>query len=189
MLIASDLRVGLVARIEGVLYKIIEVTHHAGQGKMGGFTHAKLRHLETGTIRESRFHPDEPIEGLTPERQSLQFLYRDDRFSHFMHPETFEQVDIENTRLGPAARFLTEAMTIPIEFVDGRVIGLVMPDVVDIKVTNTTPPARSHGGTNVWKEARLENGVTIMVPPFIAPGEMIRVDVARGMYVERTHKK
>jgi elongation factor P len=80
-------------------------------------------------------------------------------------------------------------MTVPVEFVDGRLIGLVMPDVVDIAVTHTTPPARSHGGTNVWKEARLENGVTIMVPPFIAPGEMIRVDVTRGMYVERTHKK
>jgi elongation factor P len=106
-----------------------------------------------------------------------------------MHPETFEQLDIENTRLGPPARFLTEAMTIPVEFVDARVIGLVIPDLVDIKVANTTPPARSHGGTNVWKEAMLENGVTIMVPPFIAPGEMIRVDVERGTYVERTHKK
>jgi elongation factor P len=189
MLIASDLRAGLVARIEGALYKVIEVTHHAGQGKMGGFTHAKLRHIETGTTRESRLHPDERIEDLTPERQTLQFLYRDDRFSHFMHPETFEQVDIENTRLGSAARFLTEAMTVPVEFVDDRVIGVVMPDVVDVKVTVTTPPERSHGGTNVWKEATLENGVKIMVPRFIAPGEIIRVDVERGTYVERAHKK
>ena len=58
--------------------------------------------------------------------------------------------------------------------------------IVDVKVANTMPPARSHGGMNVWKEARLENGVTIMVPPFIAPGEMIR---ERGTYVERAHKK
>lgn len=189
MLIASDLRVGLAVRIEGALYKVIEVTHHAGQGKMGGFTHAKLRHFETGTTRESRFHPDEPIEDVTPVRQILQFLYRDERFSHFMHSETFEQVDIENTRLGRAAKFLTEAMTVPIEFVDTQAIGIVMPDVVDVKVTNTTPPARSHGGTNVWKEAVLENGVSIMVPRFIASGEMIRVDVERETYVERAHKK
>jgi elongation factor P len=189
MLIASELRLGLAVRIEGALYKVIEVTHHAGQGTMGGFTHAKLRHLETGTTRERRFRADEPVEDVTPERQNLQFLYRDDRLRDFMHPETFEQVDLENTRLGRAASFLAEAMTIPIEFVEAHSIGIVLPDVVDVKVANTTPPARSHGGTNVWKEARLENGVTIMVPPFIAPGEMIRVDVERGTYVERAHKK
>lgn len=74
MVTASELRVGLAVRIEGTLYKVIEVTHHAGQGKMGGFTHAKLRHLETATTREWRFRSDEPIEDITPERQSLQFL-------------------------------------------------------------------------------------------------------------------
>lgn len=103
MLIASQLRAGSAVRIDGALYKVIEVTHHAGQGKMGGSAHVKLRHLETGTIREWRFRPDEPVEDIAPERQNLQFLY--------------------------------------------------------------------------------------MVPPFIAMGEMIRVDVERGTYVERAHKK
>jgi elongation factor P len=189
MLVASELRVGLAVRIQDALYKVVEVSHHAGQGKMGGVTHAKLRHLETGTTREWRFRADGPVEDITPERQNLQFLYKDDLLSHFMHPETFEQVDIENTRLGRAASFLAEAMTVPVEFVDARPIGIVMPDVVEMKVANTAPPARSHGGTNVWKEAMLETGVRIMVPPFVASGEMIRVDVERGTYVERAHKK
>lgn len=92
---------------------------------MGGGTHAKLRNLETGTMREWRFRADEAVEDITPERQNLQFLYKDDRFSHFMHPETFEQVAIENTRLGHAASFLAEAMTIPLEFVDAHPIGIV----------------------------------------------------------------
>ena len=189
MPMASELRAGFAVRVQGALYKVIEVTHHAGQGKMGGFTHAKLRHVETGTTREWRFRVDEPVEDITPERQNLQFLYKDDRLSHFMHPETFEQMDIENARLGRAAGFLAEGMTVPVEFVDAHPIGVVMPDVVEMKVADTAPPARSHGGTNVWKEAMLENGVKIMVPPFIAAGEAIRVDVEQATYVERAHKR
>jgi elongation factor P len=189
MLMASELRAGLAVRVGGAFYKVIEVTHHAGQGKMGGSTHAKLRHLDTGTTREWRFRPEEPVEEIRPERQNLQFLYRDDRLSHFMHPETFEQVDIENDRLGRAGAFLVESMTVPVEFVDAHPVGIVMPDIVELKVVDTPPPVRTHGDTNVWKEATLENGVKLMVPPFIATGEAIRVDVERGAYVERAHKK
>lgn len=189
MLMASELRAGLAVRVGGVFYKVIEVTHHAGQGKMGGSTHVKLRHLETGTTREWRFRPEEPVEDIRPERQNLQFLYSDDRFTHFMHPETFEQVDIENVRLGRAGTFLVEGMTVPVEFIDAHAVGIVMPDIVELKVADTAPPVRTHGDTNVWKEATLENGTKLMVPPFIATGEVIRVDVAGGTYVERAHRK
>ncbi len=90
MVLASELRAGLAVRVEGTLYKILEVSNHAGQGKMTGATHAKLRNLKTGTTREWRFRMDEMVEDLQPERQNLQFLYRDDSLAHFMHPETFE---------------------------------------------------------------------------------------------------
>ncbi len=189
MLMASDLRAGVAVRIGGVFYKVIEVTHHAGQGKMGGSTHAKLRQIETGNTREWRFRPDEPVEEVRPERHALQFLYRDDLLSHFMHPETFEQVDIENIRLGRAAAILVESMTVPVEFVDAHPVGIVMPDIVEVRVSTTAPPVRTHGDTNVWKEATLENGAKVMVPPFIASGETIRVDVEQGKYVERAHKR
>lgn len=103
MLSGSELRAGIAVRVEGTLYKVLESTYHSGQGKMGGVTHAKLRNLETDTVREWRFRADEPVEDITPERQNLQFLYKDDRLSYFMHPQTFEQVAIENSRLGRAA--------------------------------------------------------------------------------------
>jgi elongation factor P len=123
------------------------------------------------------------------ERQHLQFLYKDDHQSYFMHPETFEQVEIENRRLGRAASFLADGMTVPVEFVDGRAVAMVFPDVVEARVADTAPPTRVQGGTNIWKEATLDNGLRLMVPPFIAPGETVRVDVERGTYVERAHKK
>ena len=185
MLTASELRTGMAIRVEGTLYRVILAEYHSGQGKMGGVTHAKLRNLDTGTVRERRFRGDEMIDEIAPERQNLQFLYRDGDLSYFMHPETFEQIPIESSVLGRVAIFLAEELTVPVEFVAGRPIGVVFPEIVEVKVAETAPPAHTQGGSNVWKDARLENGLVVQVPPFIAPGEVVRVEVERGTYVER----
>ncbi len=189
MLTAAELRSGMALRIDGTLYKVVEAEYHGGQGKMGGVAHAKLRNLGTGTMREWRFRSGEVVEQLLPERQSMQFLYKDDESCYFMHPETFDQVPVDNTRLGRAVNFLDEGMIVPVEFVDGQPIGIVFPDIVEIKVTDTAPALHSQGVTNVWKQATLANGMPISVPPFISSGELIRVEVERGVYVERAKKK
>ena len=189
MLTASELHPGLALRIDGVLYRIIEASYHGGQGKMGGVAHVKLRNLETGTMREWRFRSDQVVEEVTPDRQNLQFLYTDERAAYFMHPETFEQVEVEIGRLGRATDFLREEMVVPVEFVEGRPLGIVFPEIVDARVADTTPAVHAQGLTNVWKEAVLDNGLTIRVPQFIAPGELIRVKVEDAAYVERAKKK
>ncbi len=189
MVAASELRSGMAIRVGGELYKVISASYHAGGGQMGGVTHAKLRNLHTGAVRELRFRADETLEDVQLERRPMQVLYRDDEATHFMDTETFEQVSIENQRLGPAAAYLTEGSTVPVEFSEGRAVGVVFPDVVEVHVVETAPPTRSVGTENVWKEARLDNGLVIQVPPFIAPGEWIRVDVATSTYVERAKRK
>ena len=185
MLPGSELRSGMAVRVDGVLYRIIGAEYHGGQGKMGGVMHAKLLSLKTGTVRERRFRADEMVEKVDPERQNMQFLYRDEDAGYFMHGETFEQVAIETTRLGRAAAYLTEGVILPVEFLDGEPVSIVFPDIVEARIADTAPPVHTQGIDNVWKEARLENGVKIMVPPFIAPGELVRVDVASSKYVER----
>jgi elongation factor P len=186
MVPASDLHPGMAVRVDGILYKVIAAEYHGGGGKMGGVTRAKLRNLATGTLREWRFRGDQVVEDVLPERQTMQFLYGDGGTSVFMHPETFEQVAIDNSRIGRAVPFLKEAMALPIEFFDGQPMSLVFPEIVDARVAETAPPAHTQGNDNGWKEARLENGVLIMVPPFIAPGESLRVEVETGTYVERS---
>ena len=188
MLSGAELRPGLAVRLEHTLYRVIDATYHGGQGKMGGVMHARLRNLETGTMTERNFRADETVQEVAPERQELQFLYQDGSLTVFMDPKTFEQVEIESTRLGRAAPFLAEGMTIPVEFIDGRPVSIVFPDIVDVKVVETAPPAHAQG-TSVWKQATLENGLKLLVPPFIAPGETIRVHVERGEYVERAKRR
>jgi elongation factor P len=185
MVQASGLRPGGAIRLEGVLYKVIAAEYHGGGGKMGGVTHAKLLNLATGTVRERRFRGDELVETLAPERQNMQYLYADGDVCYFMHPETFEQVAVEKSRLGRASAYVREGTVLPVEFYDGEAMGIVFPDIIEMRVTDTAPPQHTQGMDNVRKEATLENGMRILVPPFIGPGETIRVEVATGAYMER----
>jgi elongation factor P len=189
MLTASELRPGVALRIEGTLYKVLAAEYHAGGGKMGGVTHAKLRNLETGTLREWRFRADETVAEIEPERQLLQYLYSDEAMGYFMHPRTFEQIAIERARLGRASEYLREGMSVAVEFYEGRPVALDFPAIVEMRVADTAPPSHVQGTMNVWKEARLENGLLIRVPPFLAPGEMVRVQVETGEYVERAKQE
>lgn len=188
MVPASDLRAGMAVRLDGTLYKVVAADYRGGSGKMGGVMHARLQNVETGTFREWRFRSDEVLDDVAPERQPMQFLYTDDAYAYFMHPETFDQVAVDLRRLGRGGQYLKEGDVVPVEMVDGQPIGVVLPDIVEVRVTETAPPAHVQGTDNVWKEARLENGDTVMVPPFIAPGETIRIDVQTGTYVERAKK-
>jgi len=188
MVPASDLRAGMAVRLDGTLYKVVAADYRGGSGKMGGVMHARLQNVETGTFREWRFRSDEVLDDVVPERQPMEFLYADETHAYFMHPETFDQVAVDLRRLGRGRQYVKEGDTVPVELVDGRPIGVVLPDIVEVRVVETAPPAHVQGTDNVWKEARLENGDTVMVPPFIAPGETIRVEVETGAYVERAKK-
>jgi elongation factor P len=175
----------MTLRVDGALVRVVSAEYHGGQGKMGGVMHAKLRDLQTGKERERRFRAEEAVEEVQPDRQSLQFLYSDGGVSTFMNPQTYEQVAIDTVRLGKAAAWLTGDTVVPVEIVDGEPLGIVFPEIAEARVAETAAPYHTPGTDNVWKEAKLENGVTVMVPPFIDVGEAIRVDVETSRYVER----
>jgi elongation factor P len=179
----------MILRVDGALCRVLSADYHGGQGKMGGVMHAKLQDLRTGKERERRFRAEEAVEDVQPEKQSLQFLYADGGVSTFMNPQTYEQVAIDTARLGKAAAWLTGETVVPVEFVDGEPLGIVFPEVAEGRVAQTAEPYHTPGTDNVWKEAALDNGVKVMVPPFIATGEAIRVDVGSGRYVERAKPK
>lgn len=181
----SELRPRMTLRVDGALCRVVSADYHGGQGKMGGVMHAKLHDLQTGKERERRFRAEEAVEEVQPERQSLQFLYSEGAVSTFMNPQSYEQVAIDSARLGKAAAWLSEETVVPVEFVDGEPLGIVFPEIAEARVAETAAPYHTPGTDNVWKEATLDNGVKVMIPPFIDVGEAIRVDVESGRYVER----
>ncbi len=184
MVVASQLRPGMAVKFQDGLFKVIESVFHVGQGKMPGSVHAKLQHVTKQTFKEMRFRPEERLEDTQLEKQDMEFLYSDADSVTFMNPTTFDQVSIPFESIGPAQKFLKPEMRIPVEFYEGQPVSIVFPSIVEVKVQTTAQPVHQQQD-NTYKYATLENGLEVMVPQFIRPGEVVRIEVATGRYVDR----
>jgi elongation factor P len=111
-------------------------------------------------------------------------LYADADHSCFMNPETFEQTEIPNAMVGPSASFLEPGMRLVVEFVEGRPVSVVFPEVLEVKIASTAPPTHQQQDA-AFKSARLENGAEVMVPQFIKAGDTIRLAVVSMKYMDR----
>jgi len=191
MVIASELRPGMVIRIEGEIYKVLEVEAKAGAAKMGGVVKTKLSNVRSAHLWEPHFRPQERLEDLELQRNMMEFLFAQGDSCTFMSPDTYEQIEIPNLVLGVGQKFLHPGMELPVEFFNGEPISVVFPDIADARVSNTAPPSHSQQDS-AWKEARLQNGMSVRVPLFISSGELVRIEVKTGRYVERAraeHKR
>lgn len=188
MVVASQLRAGAVIRFQGQDYKILAADYHPGQGQMGGSTHARLQNLNTGTFWEHSFRADLKLDELPVEKRPLEFLYAGGEHCCFMHPETFEQFEIPKEIVGDQADFLEAGMKLAVEFVEGRPISVVFPDVLEVKIADTAPPTHQQQDTN-FKPAKLANGVSVMVPQFVKAGDVIRLDMQTLKYMDRTRSR
>jgi len=186
MLTASELQPGMVVRVEGQVYRVIEVEAKAAAAKLGGVVKAELSNVDTGRLWEARFRPQERLEDLPVERRNMEFLFREGETCTFMDPNSFEQVEVPNEMLGRAVDFLQSGSNVPLEFFAGRPISAVLPDIMEARVADTAPPSHSQQDS-AWKEATLDNGISIKVPLFIAPDERVRIDLRTGRYMERVH--
>jgi elongation factor P len=188
MVLASELKGGLVLRIEGEIYRVLQVEIKAGAAKLGGVVKAQLNNVITGSMWERHFRPQERLENVGLEQHTMEFLFSDGESCTFMNPENYEQVEVPRAMIGAAEKFLQSGILVPVEFFEDKPISVIFPNVVEVRVARTAPAAHAHQD-NAWKAATLENGVEILVPLFIAPGEVVRVDVAAGRYVERARSE
>lgn len=188
MVNAADLRAGMVVKIDGEPFRVIEADFHIGQGKMPGSVHAKLRDVLKDTTKELRFRPEERLEQTVLDKQEMEFLYSDADSATFMNPQSFEQVSVPLETVGPGHAFLKTEMTVPVEFYNGQPVSVALPETVELTVETTPEPVHQQQD-NIYKLATLENGMETMVPQFIAQGETVRIEVATGKYVERLRKE
>ncbi|MBZ5576972.1 MAG: translation elongation factor P [Acidobacteriia bacterium] len=188
MILASQIRSGMAIAFEGQTYRVISVDYHPGQGKMGGVTHSHLQNLSTGTLRDYSFRSELKVQEVSLDRQTLEFLYMDGGQCCFMHPDTYEQTELPRETIGPRASLLLPGMKLSIEFLDGRPVNVVFPDVLEVKVTGTAPPLHQQSDTN-FKPARLENGIEVLVPQFVKTGDLIRLHVESMKYMARAETR
>ncbi|HLJ50999.1 MAG TPA: hypothetical protein VKU01_33555 [Bryobacteraceae bacterium] len=184
MVVASQLRPGMAIRFQGQPYRVAAAEYHPGQGKMGGVTHARLQNLDTRTFWEHSFRSELKLEDFALEKQAMEFLYADGDQCCFMSPDTYDQAEISKDMVGPQASFLEAGLRLTVEFVNGRPVNVVFPEMLEVKIDDTAPPMHQQQETT-FKPARLPNGVEVMVPQFVKIGDTIRLDLQSMRYMDR----
>jgi elongation factor P len=181
---ATQIRRGMVIVFEGQPCKVIEFRHHT-PGNLRAMMQTKLRDLRTGSSFEHRFRSADTVERAAMEQHEMEFMYADGSHYHFMNTENYEQTALSDEDLGDMAQWLLPGMRIQAEYYEGSPIGIDLPPSIELTVVSTEPTMKGATVSNVNKPAKLENGVTISVPPFVNEGDRIRVDPVEGRYMER----
>lgn len=185
MVAASQIRAGMAIRFDGQDWKVLVATYHPGQGKMGGVLHARLLNLSTGTQWEHSLRGDLKVEELPLERKPMQFLYDDGLHCVFLDADGAAQAEVPRGLLAGRESWLLPEMTVTVEFLHDRPVSVVWPDYLELCVADTAPPAHQSGPDTTWKPATLENGLEVQVPPFIKPGDRIRIGLPSLKYMDR----
>lgn len=181
---ANDIRKGMVILFEGAPCKVMDFRHHT-PGNLRAMVQTRMRNLITGSSFEHRFRSADTLEKVTLDQHEMEYLYSDGEHHHFMNTESYEQTSMSEADLGEAAQWLMPGLKIEVEFYNGNPIGVKLPDSMELAVEYTEPGLKGATVTNTNKPARLENGVTIQVPPFVNEGEKIRVNPTEARYLER----
>ena len=184
MISATDIRKGMILKLDGKLYSVMDYQHVA-KGNKRSYVQAKLRNLKDGGQREERLRSGDKVEQVFVEQTSMEYLYQDRNEYVFMNTETNEQVSLMRDMVEDALPYMIPNVQVKINFHDGKALGIQLPTTVDLKIVETEPGLKGATVTNVFKPAKTETGLVVPVPPFINNGEMIRVDTRDGRYVER----
>jgi elongation factor P len=170
----------MVLMLEGAPY-VIEDSHQSGTAQTKHKLHTRLRHLKTGHMIDRVFAENERVPVAHLETRGVTYSYSQGDMHVFLDAKTFEELDLHDQQLGERRWFLKENEDYKAMFLDGAFLDVVLPPQIPLKVLDTATPVRG-GSDTAWKEAKLETGLEIMVPLFIAKGETIRVDTASRKY-------
>ena len=176
----SEFKRMMVLMLEGGPH-VIEELHVSGTAQTRHKLHTRLRHLKTGHVIERVFADNERVPVAQLETRHITYSYTKGGMHIFLDAVTFDELDISDEQLGERRWFLKENEEYKAMLLEGRLLDIVLPPQVPLKVVDTAPPVRG-GNDSTWKEAKLETGLEIMVPLFIAKGETIRVETAGRKY-------
>ena len=181
---ASDIRKGTAVIIDGKLFVVTGADHNT-PGNLRAKVQFKLRDVHKGTILDKRVGATDDIETTNLDSRSVEYLYSDADGHVIMDNETYEQYTLPKEMFGDDILYLKPNTQLTALFHEGKVISYELPQVVDLKVTDTAPGIKGATATNQLKDAQLETGLRTRVPPFIEIGEVVRISTETGAYLSR----
>lgn len=154
-------------------------------GRGGAIVKVNVRNLITGAVIEDSYSTNVKVEDISTSKKRLQYLYNDGATATFMDPDSFEQVEMPVKLIQNEIKFIKEGDGVDVMFWDEKVLSIDLPPKVTLEVVETDPGVRGNSATNLYKSAKLENGLDVKVPLFIEKGDKVRVDTRTTEYVER----
>ena len=180
----NDIKNGMTILFEDNIYTVLEFSH-VKPGKGAAFVQVKLKNLRTGSIVERRFNSGVKLEKAMIEKKNMQFLYESSGVYTFMDNETYEQLELSEAQLGNDKYYLKDGLEVIVSLYQGEVLGVILPEKVELKIVATEPAVKGNTTNNAMKDATVETGLMVRVPLFIEEGETIIVSTADGKYVSR----
>ncbi len=184
MIKASELKKGRVVLHEGALYTVSDI-QRVSKGNWRSYLQVKLKSLKDGRVTDARMSVDDRVDTPFVDTKPYQYLYRDGDHFVLMDQQTYDQFHAPADVMGDADHYLRGNEIVTVSFIEGKIVAIELPNTVDLKVVDTPPQVRGATATNQSKDATLETGLKVRVPPFIEVGEEVRVDTRTGEYLER----
>lgn len=180
----NEIRPGNVIEHDGGLWAAVK-TNAVKPGKGGAYNQVELKNLITGTKLNERFRAAETVERVRLEQKDFSFLYEQSEALIFMDTESYEQLELLKDFVGDRAAFLQDGMMVTVELYEEKPIGIRLPEQVTLAIVEADPVVKGQTAASSYKPAVLENGIRILVPPFIASGERVIVDTSELTYISR----
>ncbi len=184
MIQSSQLRVGMCVLFEGDVCRVMSASH-VTPGNLRGFVQAKMRNLRNGNSFEHRFGSTEKVERAILETRQMEYLYSDPSGHHFMNQETYEQVTLDDETLGDSMLYLLPNTVIQVDFHEENPVGIELPNTVTLEIVETDPSMKGATASASYKPAKMETGLTVMIPPFIEVGTKVIIDTRENKYLSR----
>ena len=184
MISVNDFKTGLTIEVDNDIYTVIDF-QHVKPGKGAAFVRSKLKGLRNGNVVEKTFRAGETVSRAVIDNRAMQYLYNSGSEYTFMDNETYDQITLNESQLEWEKKFLIENMIINISSYQGEIIGIQLPNSVELKVVETEPGIKGNTAQGATKNAKLETGLTVQVPLFINEGDVLLVDTREGKYISR----
>jgi elongation factor P len=161
---------------------------HVKPGKGAAFVRSKLKNIRTGYTVERTFNSNEKVETARINFMEMQFLYKSENDYTLMDMETYEQLTIPGEKMGDATKYLKENMIVEVQMYNNEILGVQLPNTVELEVVETDPNFKGDTATGGTKPATLETGAVVNVPFFVTIGDVLQVDTRTNQYLKRVNK-
>ncbi|MDB4867201.1 MAG: efp [Cohnella sp.] len=184
MISVNDFKTGLTIEVDGDIFSVTDF-QHVKPGKGAAFVRTKLKNLRNGNVVEKTFRAGENVGRAIVENRQVQYLYNSGSEYTFMDNETYDQFNLARKQLEWEINFLKENMNVNIASYQGEIIGITIPNSVELAVVETEPGIKGNTATGATKSAKLETGHSVQVPLFINEGDVLLIDTRDGKYMSR----